>query len=99
MSLLAKLSTSIRRAARNQRQGSQLGHQLCQGPYLMPAPTGTLWNPGHHLCRVGGTWLFRGPRCPHLEDWNDHTVPHWLSRERPRSEIGDLKEREVWGPV
>lgn len=49
MSLLAQLSTSIRRAARNERQDSQLGHQLCQGPYLMPAPTGTLWNTGHQL--------------------------------------------------
>lgn len=46
-----------------------------------------------------GTWLCRGPRCPRLHDCNDHIVPYGLSREGPRSEIGDLKERGVWSPM
>lgn len=85
MSLLAQLSTSIRRAARNQKQDSWLGHQLCQGPYLMPAPTGTLWNPGHHLCRVEGPGSLAVLGALTLEDWNDHYCPI-------QSEQGKAKE-------
>lgn len=90
---LAQLATRHQEGRQESKAGFPAWSPPQPGAILTPALTGTVWNPGHQLSREGGTWLSKGPWCPHLKDRNDHTVPHRLSREGPRNEIGDLKER------